>query len=286
MRLRIGILFLSISTATFAGVVKINDSKLRPWTNFENNIIHGTLVKYDSVRNSAYIRRSPNSGASFWYPINRLCVDDKNYILNSVSDIENRLPDGLYDEGKYETLVRKSDWNWYDLKYFKMDDPVTLTRTSHLKYVNKTGSKALVATDVKVDYIGNYYKFIPRGKYRLPVNYGKSATNLIYLLHSYGVSKRDLAKLKWFFSAEDVMKNPTKILSAYGFEHYVGSYNPRRVKSYIDMGLPLLAVWTESLKGNTALRYLNLYHLDPVKESEYSRNIELRKVHYLKLLGK
>jgi hypothetical protein len=283
MRLRISILFLCISTFSFADVVVIDDLECRSWRNDDNNTIRGELVKYDNIRKRVCIKRSSGLGTSFWYPINRLSESDNAYVLNSVAEIKNRLPDGLYDEANYETLIRKKDWNWYDLKYFKMDDPVTISRTSHIKYVYKSASG--IETRPTGPEVGNLLKFLPRGRYRLPEYYTTSAINMIVILYRYGVTERDLAKLKWFFSAEDVLNSPSKILSAYGFEHYVGSYNYNRVKSYIDMGIPLVGVWSASYGKSTfkSLRYKYGYYLPSTKEVEYCRRIGLKKICYLKL---
>ena len=261
----------------------IDDSDRRSWTNDDNNTIRGELVKYDNVRKRVCIRRSTESGTLFWYPINRLSEEDTTYVLNSVSSAGNRLPNGLYDEANYETLIRKKDWNWYDLKYFKLDDPVTISRTSHMKYVYKSSS--VMTTRPTGPDVGNLLRFLPRGRYRLPEYYSTSAINMIVILYRYGVTERDLAKLKWFFSAEDILNNPSKILSAYGFENYVGSYNYKRVKSYIDMGIPLVGVWSDTRGKSTfkSLRYKYSYYLPSTKEVEYCRRIGLKKICYLKL---
>jgi hypothetical protein len=122
---------------------------------------------------------------------------------------------------------------------------------------------------------------IPRVRRKgLPMHWEEGLANLVEILIHYGVSERDFTKLRWFYSYEDFVLSPSKIYKALGIEHSVGRYDYKRVRGYLDKGVPLLASYTNDL-GDETLRIIFVYYMDERKaDSLFST---YRKVHYIKL---
>lgn len=283
MRVKILLIFVCFSVASYAKIIDFtttpSNTKYRYWTNSDNKKVFGSLIKYDDVDNRVCIKRSANNNTShFWYSLSKLSSKDVNYVISKTEN--DIIPSkNLYDESFYERS--RFNWKFYDTKYFSVNNQVKLTKTSHIKYYSENSS-VFGFTDVKFNY-GKFMRFVPRGNTALPENYGVSAIEFIKLLVAYGVTEDDLMKLKWFFSAEDIMNNPSKILDAYGIDHSVGSYNYDRIKSYIKMGIPLLAFNRDNL-GDVCHRYIHTYYLsDKNKDVKRAKAVNLKKVHYVKL---
>lgn len=275
------ILFTSIS---FAEIVEFELTPYKAWVNTENNKLNAKLLKYDTNRGRIYLRDGLRK-REFWYSLDKLRSKDYEYVYNLYNE-KHGGPDpriaNLYNQSYYDKTKLSASWKWYDLKYLKLEKPFVLNKDLFSKYATIDSTNVVKYVDIPFDHVKrNACSFLAMGKKALPENYAVNVINFIKILLAYGMTEKDLNKLKWHFHAEDFLHNQSKILNALGIDHYVGSYNYRKVKKYIDMGFPLLAVQDDRL-GDESNRYHYAYRTNEHEDKQIAKEIRLRKIHYLK----
>ena len=215
MKMRLYILSLFAVFSAYGKSETFNNSEVRSWTNCDNNVVHGKLVKYDRSRNSVYIARPLSEGGAFWYALNKLSADDVVFVNDEVANLNKVvLPENLYNDA-YFNRSSYAEWKWYDPKYLVVEDPV-IFNWSERRSRFRTANRSCWMTRTRTYEFGTHLYPRQRRKGFAPSHWNTSIINFSAILRQYGVSERDLAKLKWFYSKEDWMSKTSVIFRKFG----------------------------------------------------------------------
>ena len=288
------LLILVYSLTTIHVNANISNS-YRIWIDNHDRKLNGRLLMVDSVNSRIKIHSKSPKNLTFWYDINKLSENDKEFIRNASthtesSNIASSL--NLYNEDYYEN-TNAPKWKFFNIQEcdVKLNVNYEKLKTIPKKFnYNKTGEleNCILYLWDNPSFDRNIHTYLHTLDFKpqnreldaRKKNYTDGILTNIQVLHYLGVSVDDFKKLRWFFSAEDFAFFPEKVYKFLGVLDRVSKKFDENELFYKrhSKGIPIILYWKEN--GILRSRWSNFY--DKLSNRPKVNNPNYEKIIYLK----